>query len=116
MSDKIKTGSKGEELAAAFLREKGYEIVARNYRCRRSEIDLIVRKDQWLVFVEVKTRTGTGFGQPETFVTPRKAGKVMEGAEQFILDSGWSGQIRFDVVSIKASEPPVIDHFEDAFH
>lgn len=116
MTDKIKTGNKGEELAANFLITKGYEIVARNYRYKHAEIDLIVRKEAFLIFVEVKTRSSTAFGEPEVFVNEKKAAKIMEGAEAFMLEQNWQGPIRFDIVSVKLNAPPCIEHFEDAFH
>jgi putative endonuclease len=116
MTDKIKTGNKGEELAANFLANKGFEIVARNYRYKHSEIDLIVKKELLLVFVEVKTRRSSAFGEPETFVTPRKVAKVLEGAEQYILENNWHGNIRFDIISVKTGSTDTLDHFEDAFH
>jgi putative endonuclease len=116
MSDKIKTGNKGEELAAKFLADKGYEIVSRNYRYKHAEIDIIVRKDNWLVFVEVKTRKSSSFGEPEVFVDAKKADKVMEGAEQFMVEQNWHGNIRFDIVSVKTGTTPQIEHFEDAFY
>lgn len=116
MTDKIKTGNKGEELAANFLVNNGYEIVARNYRYKHAEIDLIVKKEQLLIFVEVKTRSSSAFGEPETFVTPKKAAKVLEGAEQFMIENQWHGNIRFDIISVKTGVTSIIDHFEDAFH
>lgn len=116
MSDKIKTGNKGEELATNFLVERGYEIVARNYRYKHAEIDIIARLKNCLVFVEVKTRHSTAFGEPESFVNNHKAGKIMEGAEQFMIENQYHGNIRFDIVSIKMTTTPIIEHFEDAFH
>ena len=61
MNDKQQKGKDGEDLAAVFLQQAGYEIVERNYRYKRSEIDLIVRKAGWLVFVEVKMRSSDAF-------------------------------------------------------
>lgn len=116
MSDKIKTGNKGEELAANFLIAAGYEIVAKNYRYKHAEIDLIVKKEKHLVFVEVKTRKSIAFGEPESFVSDKKANKVMEGAEQFVYENNWLGPIRFDIVSVKTKPTIIIEHFEDAFH
>lgn len=116
MSDKIKTGHKGEELAANFLLAKGYEIVARNYRYKHAEIDLVVKKENWLVFVEVKTRASSAFGEPEVFVTEKKAANVMKGAEQFMIEHNWHGNIRFDIVAIKTGASDEVTHFEDAFH
>lgn len=116
MSDKIKTGNKGEELATQFLVEMGYEIVARNYRYKHAEIDIIARQKGFLIFVEVKTRHSSAFGEPEDFVSTRKAAKIMEGAEQFMIDYQYHGNIRFDIISIKITDHPIIEHFEDAFH
>jgi putative endonuclease len=116
MSDKIKTGNKGENLAAEFLMQKGFEIVIRNYRFRHSEIDLIVQRDNWLIFVEVKTRSSSAYGHPEEFVGTLKGRKMFEAAEEFIYKIDWHGHVRFDVVSIKLSEEPEIQHFEDAIN
>src|SRR5215216_1342511 len=80
VSNKLETGREGETLAANFLVAKGYEIVARNYRYRRGEIDLIVRKDDWLLFVEVKTRSSTAYGDPETFVDLKKINRIVDAA------------------------------------
>ena len=117
MSDKIKTGSKGENLAAEFLKRQGFEIVARNYRYKHAEIDLIIQRDDWLIFVEVKTRSSNSFGEPEAFVTQMKANKIFEAAEAYVFKSDWQGHIRFDVVSVKLEADEVeILHFEDAIN
>lgn len=116
MSDKIKTGSDGENLAAEFLRNKGFKILVRNYRYKHAEIDLITRLENLLVFVEVKTRGSSSFGEPEAFVDERKAAKIFEGAEQYMIENDWHGNIRFDIVSVKTGSKPEVVHFEDAFH
>lgn len=116
MSDKIKIGNEGENLAAEFLQNKGFEIVARNYRFKHAEIDLIIRTGNMLVFVEVKTRSSSSFGEPEAFVDSRKASKIFEGAEQYTFENNWTGNIRFDIVSVKTGVMPEIVHFEDAIH
>lgn len=104
-------------LAAAFLEQKGYEVVAKNYRFKKSEIDLVVRHNGWLVFVEVKMRSSTAFGFPEAFVTDKKADKIMEGAAQFIVETDWQGPVRYDVVAITQVKGKTdIQHFEDAFY
>jgi putative endonuclease len=113
MSDKIDKGKVGEAKAENFLKEKGYEIVARNYRFKRSEIDLIVTKENWLVFVEVKMRSSSAFGHPEESVNKAKRKKIMEGAGQYLIDSNWSGNVRYDIVAIYREE---VVHFEDAFY
>lgn len=117
MSDKILKGKEAENLAADFLKQQGYEIVARNYRYQRSEIDLIVRKENWLVFVEVKMRSSDAFGYPEEFVDYRKAKNIVFGAEQYTFEQNYEGNVRYDVVAISMRNgKPEIRHFEDAFY
>jgi putative endonuclease len=116
MRSKIDIGRQGEELAAAFLEKKGFVVVARNYRYKHAEIDLIVQKDDWMIFVEVKARSSSAFGEPETFVDWKKGRKMMEAAEEFIFSNDWKGHIRFDIVSVKLGNPPEIRHFEDAIN
>ena len=104
-------------MAAEYLVSKGYEIVIRNYRFKHSEIDLIVRKNDWLVFVEVKTRSSQTFGHPEEFVDDQKERKILEGAEQYIFENDWQGNVRYDIVAVLLKgEPPEILHLEDAFY
>ncbi len=75
MSDKIKTSADGENMAARFLESKGYHVRARNYRCGRGEIDLIMQRDNWIIFVEVKTRSSTHYGEcpNRLFLSARRA-------------------------------------------
>ena len=114
MTDKMETGSLGENLAAEFLVDKGFKIVARNHRWKHAEIDLIVQRDNWLVFVEVKTRSSNAYGEPESFVTDDQRRLIYGAAEDYIFDTDWQGNIRFDVVSVKPGVKPEIVHFEDA--
>lgn len=117
MSDKIRKGKEAEDMAAKFLMQQGYEIVERNYRYRRSEIDLIIRKDNWLIFVEVKMRSSNAFGYPEEFVDYKKAKNIVYGAEQYTFENDYNGNVRYDVVAISMqSGEPDIKHFEDAFY
>lgn len=116
MSDKIKTGRKGEDLAAEFLKDNGYEIVERNFRFKKSEIDLIAKKADWLLFVEVKTRTSFSYGEPEEFVTLAQANKIFEAAEEYIFSRDWQGNVRFDVISVKLGLETEVVHFEDAIN
>ena len=109
-------GNRGEALAADFLRSKGFEILARNYRYGRAEIDLIVRKENWLLFVEVKTRSAVDFGEPEDFVDQKKMNRIIDAAEQYIFATDWLGHIRFDIVSVKLGWETEILHLEDAMN
>jgi putative endonuclease len=117
VSDKIKKGKEGEDMAARFLIEKGYEIVRRNYRYKQSEIDLIVKKDNWLIFVEVKLRSSDAYGYPEDFVDYKKAKNVIDGAEQYPYENDWQGNVRYDIVSIRLlKDKTEIIQIEDAFY
>lgn len=124
MSDKIKTGNKGETLAAEFLQKKGYEILVRNFRHGRAEIDIIAKRNDWVLFVEVKTRKSTDYGEPEDFVRDFQVGRIYDAAEEWIYSTDWHGNIRFDVISVKLSEAsgealpeePLVEHFEDAIN
>jgi putative endonuclease len=100
-----------------YLIQNGYTLVERNYRTRRGEIELIVRKDDTLVFVEVKLRRGTGFGGPLEAVTPRKQHTLRSVAEHYLYTrSAHYDTLRFDVIGILADRPNArLLHVEDAF-
>ena len=115
------TGTVGEALALRYLEREGYEVLERNYRTRYGEIDLVVRRGTTLVFVEVKSRRGTGFGEPLEAVTPRKQERVRLMAEQYLAEKGpeFAGgfeEMRFDAVGVLVG-PGTHDvrHVEDAF-
>ncbi|MEQ9442431.1 MAG: YraN family protein [Cyclobacteriaceae bacterium] len=110
------TGRRGEDIAVAFLRKKGYEVVQRNFRYRRAEIDLIMQKDSLLVFVEVKTRRDSAYGFPETFVSPEQAQLIVAAADHYVREQQWEGMIRFDIVAITLTPALKVEHFEDAFY
>jgi len=114
MTQEIQTGDMGENLAADYLLSQGFQIVARNYRSRYAEIDLIVKRENWLIFVEVKTRSSNAWGEPESFVSNAKRKLIYDAAEDYIFKTNWQGNIRFDIVSVKPGTPPEILHFDDA--
>jgi putative endonuclease len=114
MTDKMETGSIGENLAAEFLSSKGFRVVARNFRWRHAEIDLIVQRDDWLIFVEVKTRSSNAHGEPETFVNDHQRRLIYDAAEEYIFKTDWRGHVRFDIISVRPGPAPEITHFEDA--
>ncbi|MBG8553191.1 YraN family protein [Hymenobacter guriensis] len=111
-------GAAGEDAAADFLQQQGYMVVHRGYRYRRAEVDLIVQRGQeLLVFVEVKARSGTQYGYPETFVTARKQQLFRLAAEQVQEELNWPGDIRFDILALtRTTHGFRIEHFEDAFY
>jgi putative endonuclease len=107
-------GARGERLAADWYRAHGYTVVARNWRCREGEIDLIVARRGELVFCEVKTRSSDRFGVPAEAVTPAKQARLRALAARFLADQapgggrrGWS--LRFDVAAVTAGRIEVLE-------
>src|SRR5262245_54179927 len=95
-------GRRGESVAEAFLRARDYTIVARNYRCRAGEIDLVALDGPLLVFVEVRSRRGTMAGTPLESVDLRKQGQVVRAARYFLASRGWGERdARFDVIGVR---------------
>lgn len=117
MTDKTKKGKEGEDRAAHFLQQKGFEVLERNYRFGRAEIDLIAKCQNWLVFVEVKVRTSDAFGYPEDFVDQKKVNRILEAAVEYQYQINWQGNVRYDIISIRDHiQPAEIVHIEDAFY
>ena len=117
MNNNIKTGNDGEQAACTHLQEKGYEILEKNYRYRKSEIDLIAKHENWLVFIEVKTRSSSFFGFPEEFVDRKKQLLIFEAADNYVYEKDWNGNVRYDIVSIMVTRGKrEIFHIEDAFY
>ena len=115
MSDRIKTGSKGEKLACEFLENKGYKILEKNWRSGRYEIDIIAEEKNVLVFVEVKTRTNDYYGYPEESVNQTKQEHILHAAEDYLIRNDINKEIRFDIVSIMIKgNIQKIYHIEDA--
>jgi putative endonuclease len=113
-----RAGDWGEDLALRYLEAKGYDLVERNYRTRYGELDLVMSDGATLVFVEVKLRRGTGYGDPLEAVTPRKQLAVRSMAEQYLAERNLPAfdAARFDVIGILAGAgEPRIEHVEDAF-
>ena len=113
-------GGWGEALAAEYLRKKRYEVVARGYRSRFGEIDLIVRNKQYLAFVEVKLRKSARFASAMEYVDRRKQDKLRITASIYLSQNPTQLQPRFDVIEIYAprgmeTPEPEIIHLEDAF-
>jgi putative endonuclease len=110
-------GKEGERIAEQYLKRKGYRLVERNFRCSAGEVDLIVLDRRVIVFVEVKTRTGHGFGTPLEAVQPRKQRKMMQAAQFFLSQKKLHQRdARFDVVGISwPGREPMVEHIENAF-
>jgi putative endonuclease len=114
---RIRTGRRGEDLAAAYLQERGYRIVARNYRCLFGEADIIARDGETLVFVEVKSRKSETFGHPQEAVGIAKQKKLSRISLCYIQEKRLEiCEARFDVIAVKLSpEGARIDLIPNAF-
>ena len=102
MTEKTRTlGKKGEDIAAAFLKRKGYTVLFRNYKCSYGEIDIIAKHKKILSFIEVKTRSTEKYGLPQEAVTAVKQAKISRVALEFIQRYKMDNRTaRFDVVSV----------------
>ena len=111
-------GARGEALAALHLVDSGMELVERNWRCRHGELDIIARDGEVVVFVEVKTRSGTGYGTPAESVTYPKQQRIRRLALAWLDEQGgpWV-KMRFDVVAIVMTRDgdPVVSHLRGVF-
>lgn len=112
-------GQWAEEQAARYLGARGYVVVARNYRGSRGEIDIVARQADRLVFIEVKARSGIGFGGPAAMVDRRKQQRLRRTALEFLeLHRPRVCGLRFDVIALVVAgddAEPIIEHIEDAF-
>lgn len=111
-------GKYGEELAYNLLAEKGYEIIQKNYRYGKGEIDIVARDGDTLVFVEVKTRTNLNYGVPEEAITKNKINQLRKVGSMYLSEKNIEDTlVRFDVIAIllEDSNEPIINHITNAF-
>ena len=111
-------GKLGEAIALEYLLEKGYALVTTGYRSRFGEIDIIVKDNRFVVFVEVKLRKNAKFAQGREFVGKSKQDKLRTTAEMWLVENLTNLQPRFDVIEIyapRAARGPEIIHIENAF-
>jgi putative endonuclease len=110
-------GILGEQIAEHYLVKNGFKVLAKNYRYKHWEIDIVALDINTLVFVEVKTRKNAKIENPEDSVTPNKQSNLLKAAENYIFENNWQNDIRFDIISIiKNSKTEEIYHIKDAFH
>jgi len=100
-----------------LLRDKGYQITERNWRFGKLELDIIAKIDDMLVVVEVKTRAGDFYGDPEDFVTRKKQRHIIRAANEYILAKDVDLETRFDIVSVIINDSETkVEHLESAFY
>lgn len=115
---KIEKGKTGEDLAVKFIEDNGFTVIERNWRFSRlGEIDIIATKNEQLVFIEVKARTSTFFGEPIEAITPTKIKKIYRIAEIYLSKKPLYNdkECRFDAISVILSKIPKIVHHEDIY-
>jgi putative endonuclease len=122
MRVKDAVGRFGEDVAARHLEAAGLQILARNWRCREGELDVVARDGTHLVFVEVKTRSSLAYGSPAEAVHRRKSARIRQLALRWLLEQRESGEhefwsdLRFDVVTVVRADSGVrVEHLAGAF-
>lgn len=117
MASHNELGQQGEQLAFEWLRKKGYEILHRNWRHSHYEIDIVAKKDQFLHFVEIKTRNSSPYGYPEDSVTKKKFKNLQKAADEYLFLNPGHKWIQYDILSITLHRNKEPDYFfiEDVF-
>lgn len=113
---RTETGKIGEDIAKEYLKKKGYNIKEENYKTKYGETDLIAMKENILVFVEVRTKTGERFGAPEQTINKMKINKLRRNALAYATIKKWKGPYRIDAVCIVLNQDHTInrlDHYEN---
>ncbi|MHA7841780.1 MAG: YraN family protein [Winogradskyella sp.] len=117
MAQHNELGKKGEQLAVDFLIENNYDIVERNYRFDKAEVDIIAKKDDILAIVEVKTRSSLDFGNPQDFVKPKQIKNLVKVVDEYVTENNLDVEVRFDIIAIvKQKNDYGIEHLENAFY
>jgi len=115
-TDRQRLGAAAEERAAQLLRQAGYVIVARNFRCRMGELDLIARRDGLLIIAEVRLRSSAGFGGPAASISAAKRARIVRAARYLLMRQPRLANLalRFDTLLLSSSSGP-IEWIEGAF-
>lgn len=106
----------GEEIARGYLEKNGYKIIEQNYKTKYAEIDLVARKGNEMVFVEVRTKKGKNFGAPEETINKRKLRKLWGNAKAYTVWKKWRGFYRVDAVCVVLKPNGEVDrlnHYEN---
>ncbi|HMP31404.1 MAG TPA: YraN family protein [Saprospiraceae bacterium] len=116
-SDNRSKGNIAEDIAFQYLLKLDYKIREINWIKQKAEIDLIAEKENILVFIEVKSRKNSDFGNPATMVTKRKQRLLVSAATQYMDSINYDGNFRFDIITVTGYDLTrcSLDHFEDAF-
>ncbi|MFC0603274.1 YraN family protein [Winogradskyella pulchriflava] len=117
MAQHNELGKKGEQLAVDFLLKNDYDIVERNYRFDKAEVDIIAQKKDVLAVIEVKTRSTLDFGNPQDFVKPKQIKNLVKAVDEYVTENDLDVEVRFDIIAIvKLKQGFEIEHLENAFY
>lgn len=117
MAQHNELGKKGEQLAVDFLLDHNYDILERNYRFDKAEVDIIAQKAEILAIVEVKTRSTIDFGNPQDFVKPKQIKNLVKAVDEFVTENDLDVEVRFDIIAIvKEGKAFKIEHLKNAFY
>ena len=117
MAQHNELGKKGEQLAVDFLLKNGYDIIERNYRFDKAEVDIIAKQKGVLAIVEVKTRSTIDFGNPQDFVKPKQIQRLVKAIDEYVTINDLDVEVRFDIIAIvKSGKQFNIEHLENAFY
>jgi putative endonuclease len=109
-------GKEGEKIAVEYLQKKGYAILEKNYRYLKAEVDIIAKKEDLLIGIEVKTRTSDYFGNPQDFINKKKIELLTSAINYYVIKNALDVEVQFDIVAILKNNNTIqIEHLEDAF-
>lgn len=109
-------GKEGEKIAVDFLIKNDYKILEKNYRYLKAEVDIIAKKENILVAVEVKTRSSDYFEDPQDAVKPKKIKLLVSAIDYYVVSKDLDVEVRFDIIAILHQKNKfTIEHLEDAF-
>lgn len=117
MAEHIELGKNGEDLAVDFLVKNGYQIIERNWRYQKAEIDIIAQKEDILAVIEVKTRSSSEFGNPQDFIYPKKIKLLVNAINEYVISKDLEVNVRFDIIAIlKTGNETHLEHLKDAYY
>lgn len=117
MAQHNELGNTGEQLAVDFLIKHGYEILERNYRFDKAEVDIIAKLNNTLAIIEVKTRSSIDFGNPQDFVKPKQIQRLVKAVDAYVISNDMDVEVRFDIIAIiRENKEFKIEHLENAFY
>ncbi|MDX2173089.1 MAG: YraN family protein [Bacteroidota bacterium] len=110
-------GKLGEGIAKTHLENSGYLILESNWRFKKYEVDIIAQKENKIIIIEVKARTGNAYGEPESFVSKQKQRFLISAAHNYLIEKNIDLECRFDIISILIiNNIPSVKHIESAFY